>query len=97
MELLNVTGLVKSYGGRRVVDDVSFSVNQAEVVGLLGKNGAGKTTTFMMTMGMIPREAGTIVFEGENISNLPMYRRVRFPAASVGGSRLPGRWSPSPP
>ena len=42
MELLNVTGLVKSYGGRKVVDDISFSVNQAEVVGLLGKNGAGK-------------------------------------------------------
>ena len=78
MELLNVTGLIKSYDGRRVVDDVSFSVNQAEVVGLLGKNGAGKTTTFKMTMGMIPREGGTIVFEGDNISNLPMYQRARL-------------------
>lgn len=78
MELLNVTGLVKSYDGRRVVDDVSFSVNQAEVVGLLGKNGAGKTTTFKMTVGMIPREAGTIVFEGRDISSLPMYRRARL-------------------
>ena len=78
MELLNVTGLVKSYFGRRVVDDVSFSVNQAEVVGLLGKNGAGKTTTFKMAMGMIPREAGTIVFEGDDISNLPMYQRARL-------------------
>jgi len=78
VELLNVTGLIKSYDGRRVVDDVSFSVNQAEVVGLLGKNGAGKTTTFKMTMGMIPREGGTIVFEGDNISNLPMYQRARL-------------------
>jgi lipopolysaccharide export system ATP-binding protein len=78
VELLNVTGLIKSYDGRRVVDDVSFSVNQAEVVGLLGKNGAGKTTTFKMTVGMIPREAGTIVFEGRDISRLPMYRRARL-------------------
>ena len=78
MELLNVVGLTKTYGGRRVVDDVSFSVNQAEVVGLLGKNGAGKTTTFKMTVGMIPREAGTIVFEGRDISSLPMYRRARL-------------------
>jgi lipopolysaccharide export system ATP-binding protein len=78
VELLNVTGLVKTYSGRRVVDDVSFSVNQAEVVGLLGKNGAGKTTTFKMTVGMIPREAGTIVFEGRDVSSLPMYRRARL-------------------
>lgn len=78
MELLNVIGLSKTYGGRRVVDDVSFSVNQAEVVGLLGKNGAGKTTTFKMTVGMIPRESGTIVFEGRDISGLPMYRRARL-------------------
>lgn len=78
VELLSVAGLVKSYGGRRVVDDVSFSVNQAEVVGLLGKNGAGKTTTFKMTVGMIPREGGNIVFEGEDISGLPMYKRARL-------------------
>jgi len=78
VELLNVTGLIKSYDGRCVVDDVSFSVNQAEVVGLLGKDGAGKTTTSKMTVGMIPREAGTIVFEGRDISSLPMYRRSRF-------------------
>jgi len=77
LELLNVVGLVKSYGGRRVVDDVSFTVNQAEVVGLLGKNGAGKTTTFKMTVGMLPQEAGTIVFEGEDVGRLPMYQRAR--------------------
>ncbi len=78
MELLNVTGLVKHYGGRKVVDDISFSVNQAEIVGLLGKNGAGKTTSFKMTIGMIPRDAGSIVFEGEDVSGLPMYRRARL-------------------
>jgi lipopolysaccharide export system ATP-binding protein len=78
VELLNVTGLVKTYGGRKVVDDISFSVNQAEVVGLLGKNGAGKTTSFKMTIGMIPRDGGSIVFEGEDVSSLPMYRRARL-------------------
>jgi len=78
VELLNVTGLVKHYGGRKVVDDISFSVNQAEIVGLLGKNGAGKTTSFKMTIGMIPRDAGSIVFEGEDGSGLPMYRRARL-------------------
>jgi len=78
VELLNVTGLVKHYGGRKVVDDISFSVNQAEIVGLLGKNGAGKTTSFKMTIGMIPRDGGSIVFEGEDVSSLPMYRRARL-------------------
>ncbi len=78
MELLNVTGLVKVYGGRRVVDDVSFSVNEAEIVGLLGKNGAGKTTSFKMTIGMIPADAGRVIFEGRDVSRLPMFRRARL-------------------
>lgn len=77
MELLNVTGLMKSYSGRKVVNDVGFSVNQAEVVGLLGKNGAGKTTSFKMTIGMIKRDGGSIVFEGEDVGKLPMYQRAR--------------------
>jgi lipopolysaccharide export system ATP-binding protein len=77
MDLLNVTGLKKSYGGQKVVDDVSFSVNEAGIVGLLGKNGAGKTTTFRMTIGMIPADAGRVVFEGEDVSRLPMYQRAR--------------------
>jgi len=72
-----VTGLKKSYGGRKVVDNVSFSVNEAEIVGLLGKNGAGKTTTFRMTIGMIPADAGRVVFESEDVSRLPMYQRAR--------------------
>lgn len=77
MELLNVTGLTKIYDGRKVVDDVSFSVNEAEIVGLLGKNGAGKTTSFKMTTGMIPTDGGRVIFEGEDISRLPMYQRAR--------------------
>jgi len=77
VELLSVTGLRKSYGGRKVVDNVSFAVNEAEIVGLLGKNGAGKTTTFRMTIGMIPADAGRVVFEGKDISRLPMYQRTR--------------------
>ena len=77
MELLNATGLVKFYDGRKVVDDVSFCVNEAEVVGLLGKNGAGKTTSFKMTMGMIPADGGRVVFEGDDVSRLPMYQRAR--------------------
>jgi len=77
LELLNVTGLVKVYGGRKVVDDISFNVNEAEIVGLLGKNGAGKTTSFKMTIGMISCDAGRVIFEGEDISRLPMYQRAR--------------------
>jgi len=77
VELLNVTGLTKIYGGRKVVDDVSFSVNEAEIVGLLGKNGAGKTTSFKMTTGMIPTDGGRVIFEGEDVSRLPMYQRAR--------------------
>jgi len=77
LELLNVTGLVKVYGGRKVVDDVAFSVNEAEIVGLLGKNGAGKTTSFKMTIGMIPADAGRVIFESEDVSRLPMYQRAR--------------------
>ena len=59
MTLLDVTGLVKSYGDRTVVRDVSYHVNEGEIVGLLGPNGAGKTTTFRMTVGMIrPTKGG---------------------------------------
>jgi len=77
MEILNCQGLVKIYGGRKVVDNISFSVSEAEIVGLLGKNGAGKTTSFKMTIGMIPMNAGEVTFEGEDISRLPMYQRAR--------------------
>jgi lipopolysaccharide export system ATP-binding protein len=75
--LLEVRGLVKDYGKRRVVDGVSFDVDAAEIVGLLGPNGAGKTTSFRATIGMIAPDAGTVSFDGEDVTRLPMYQRAR--------------------
>jgi len=77
MPLLEVRGLQKSYGGRRVVDGVDLHVGRAEIVGLLGPNGAGKTTTFRMVMGMIRSEAGEVKLGGEDINRLPMFMRAR--------------------
>ena len=77
MSLLEANQLRKSFADRLVVDGVSFHVERAEVVGLLGRNGAGKTTSFRMTIGMIDADAGTVHFDGKDISHLPMYRRAR--------------------
>ncbi|MFI5280974.1 MAG: LPS export ABC transporter ATP-binding protein [Gemmatimonadales bacterium] len=74
---LEGVGLTKTYGGRRVVNDVSVHLTQGEIVGLLGPNGAGKTTTFYMMVGLVPAEQGRIVLDGEDISRLPMFRRAR--------------------
>jgi len=76
--LLEARDLVKRYGGRTVVDQVSFQVRQGEIVGLLGPNGAGKTTSFRMSIGMIQPEGGTVIFNGQDITNLAMYRRVQL-------------------
>jgi lipopolysaccharide export system ATP-binding protein len=76
MPLLEVKGLRKTYGSRRVVDDVSFSIAAGEVVGLLGRNGAGKTTSFRMTIGMITPETGSVRFDGQDVTFLPMYRHA---------------------
>jgi lipopolysaccharide export system ATP-binding protein len=78
MALLEVRGLVKYYGRRRVVNGVSFDVNPGEVVGLLGPNGAGKTTSFRMTTGMISPYAGTVRFAGKDVTHWPMYQRARL-------------------
>ncbi|MBX3364975.1 MAG: LPS export ABC transporter ATP-binding protein [Phycisphaeraceae bacterium] len=78
MPLLDVQELVKVYAGRTVVDGVSFHVEHAEIVGLLGRNGAGKTTSFRMAIGMIDADAGTVTFDGHDVSTLPMYRRARL-------------------
>ena len=77
MSLLRVTGLVKNYGRRRVVDGVDFSVERGEIVGLLGPNGAGKTTTFRMTCGMIEPDAGQVVLGEQDVTSWPMFRRAR--------------------
>ncbi|NOT48793.1 MAG: LPS export ABC transporter ATP-binding protein [Acidobacteria bacterium] len=70
--------LQKTYGRRRVVDDVSFHVNQGEVVGLLGANGAGKTTSFYMLVGLETTETGSIHLNGRDVTGLPMYLRARL-------------------
>ena len=70
--------LRKSYGRRRVVDDVTLHVEPGEVVGLLGANGAGKTTTFYMIVGLETPEAGRISLGGEDVTRLPMYLRARL-------------------
>ncbi len=75
--LLDTFDLVKRYGNRTVVDRVSFSVRQGEIVGLLGRNGAGKTTSFRITIGMIQPDGGRVVFNGEDIASLPMYKRAQ--------------------
>lgn len=75
---LEVKDLRKSYGGRDVVNGLSFSVGDGEVVGLLGPNGAGKTTAFYMAVGLIRVDSGQVFFKGENVTPLPMYKRARM-------------------
>src|SRR5688572_15553839 len=77
MPILEVEGLVKTYGSRKVVDGVGFAVETAEIVGLLGPNGAGKTTSFRMTCGMIEPDKGTVVLNGIDVTRWPMYRRAK--------------------
>ncbi len=77
MAVLATQNLVKSYRGRKVVNDVSLSVSSGQVIGLLGPNGAGKTTTFYMTVGMIKPNAGRVALNGEEITDCPMYVRAR--------------------
>ena len=78
MTLLETHGLVKKYSGRAVVNEVSITMAQRCIVGLLGRNGAGKTTTFRMIMGMIAPNNGSVIFEGRDITKLQMYRRARL-------------------
>ncbi|OHB81742.1 MAG: LPS export ABC transporter ATP-binding protein, partial [Planctomycetes bacterium RBG_16_64_10] len=77
MPILEVRGLVKTYGRRRVVDGVDFEVEAGQIVGLLGPNGAGKTTCFRMTCGMIEADAGQVLLQGQDVTHWPMYRRAR--------------------
>lgn len=75
---LSAYNLQKTYGRRRVVDDVSLHVEKGEVVGLLGANGAGKTTTFYMMVGLERTETGNIFLNGQDVTKLPMYLRARL-------------------
>src|SRR5207302_8471457 len=87
MAMLEVQGLVKHYrkpgslgfgAWRKVVDGVNFEVNLGEVVGLLGPNGAGKTTSFRMATGQVTPNEGRVLFNGEDVTALPMYQRARL-------------------
>jgi len=77
MPLLEARNLVKTYNRRRVVDQVSFHLDKGEIVGLLGRNGAGKTTSFRMAIGMITPEAGSVHFNGQDVTFLPMWRHAK--------------------
>lgn len=77
MKILEVRGLVKIYGRRRVVDGVDLHVEPGEIVGLLGPNGAGKTTCFRMTCGMIEPSEGRVFLSGQEVTDWPMYRRAK--------------------
>ncbi len=76
--LLRSEGLVKAYGKRRVVDDITVTVNTGEIVGLLGPNGAGKTTTFYMMTGMISPTKGDVYLDDRKLTKLPMFKRARL-------------------
>ena len=77
MAKLIASKLAKAYKGRTVVEDVTLEVSSGEIVGLLGPNGAGKTTTFYMVVGIVPRDAGAISIDDEDISLLPLHERAR--------------------
>jgi lipopolysaccharide export system ATP-binding protein len=75
--VLRTENLVKRYGNRTVVNNVSFNVKQGEIVGLLGPNGAGKTTSFYMTTGLVIPNGGRIFLDGKEITKYPVYKRAR--------------------
>jgi lipopolysaccharide export system ATP-binding protein len=77
MAILRTDKLTKSYGGRTVVREVSLDLSSGEVVGLLGANGAGKTTTFYMTVGLTAPDSGSVILDGVDVTDAPMYVRAR--------------------
>ena len=85
MQVLATDEIGKSYRGRRVVSGVSLQIHKGEVVGLLGPNGAGKTTTFYVIVGLTAPDSGRILFNGKDITSVPMYLRAR----QFGVSYLP--------
>ncbi|RKY96470.1 MAG: LPS export ABC transporter ATP-binding protein [Candidatus Hydrothermota bacterium] len=78
MEVLRTEKLIKIYGGKRAVDEVSLEITPGEIVGLLGPNGAGKTTTFYMIMGAVKPDGGDVYLGDRRLTGLPMYRRARM-------------------
>ena len=78
MLTIHTKNLVKKYGSRTVVNDVSFDVSQGEIVGLLGPNGAGKTTSFYQVVGLVKSDKGEVYLSEANITKLPMYKRAQL-------------------
>ena len=76
--LLKAQGLCKTYGERKVVDNVCLEIGAGEIVGLLGPNGAGKTTSFYMVAGLVRPDVGSVMFAGKDVSGLPMHIRARL-------------------
>jgi lipopolysaccharide export system ATP-binding protein len=76
--MLSASGLRKSFRGRAVVRGFDFTLDEGEIVGLLGPNGAGKTTCFYMVVGLIPADAGTILIDDVDVTELPMHARARL-------------------
>ena len=76
--LLSTNGLVKIYDERRVVDGIDIKVKEREIVGLLGPNGAGKTTSFYMIVGLVRPDYGNVLFDSDDVTNLPMHIRARL-------------------
>src|SRR6187551_3129014 len=76
--MIHTKNLVKVYGSRTVVNNVSFEVSQGEIVGLLGPNGAGKTTSFYQVVGLVKPDNGEVYLNDINITKLPMYRRAKM-------------------
>lgn len=77
MHTLSTVDLTKAYKGRKVVDNISLTIAQGEVVGLLGPNGAGKTTTFYIIVGLASPDSGQVVLDDNDITSFPMYLRAR--------------------
>jgi lipopolysaccharide export system ATP-binding protein len=75
--LLNVKNICKSYGSKKVVDNISLNVYPGEIVGLLGPNGAGKTTTFYIIAGIVRLDEGHVYLDDEDITNMPIYMRAK--------------------
>ncbi len=75
---LEVREIAKNFGGRNVVNGLSFDVRQGEIVGLLGPNGAGKTTAFYITVGLIKPDSGAVFFNGQDVTATPMHQRARM-------------------
>lgn len=75
---LQVKNLAKSYGGRLVINDLSFEVGSGEIVGLLGPNGAGKTTAFYVTIGLIRPDAGHVIFNQQDVTQFPVHKRAQM-------------------